>query len=66
MAPVERSGTTKASPEKIWKTCFEHMKWEIWDPDLEEVKDVKGGCEEGATCTFIMKSKTFVYVDLNI
>lgn len=32
------------------------MKWEQWDPDLREVKDVSGNgrCEEGTTCIFAM------------
>ncbi len=56
MAPVERSATVKASPETIWNTCFEDMKWEKWDPDLVEMKDTADGCKEGATCTFTMKN----------
>ncbi len=56
MAPVERSATVKATPETIWKTCFEDMKWEKWDPDLVELKDTEDGCKEGATCTFSMKN----------
>jgi hypothetical protein len=55
MAPIRVSATVAATPTTIWETCFAHMKWQMWDPDLEEVKDVSGGCEEGSTCTFAMK-----------
>ena len=30
------------------------MQWETWDPDLKEVKDSSGGCEDGTTCVFAM------------
>eukprot|EP00956_Cyclotella_meneghiniana_P029940 scaffold74192_cov68-Cyclotella_meneghiniana.AAC.2 len=53
--PVERSATVAATPETIWNTCFVPMKWESWDPDLKELIDVTGGCENGTTCTFVMK-----------
>lgn len=55
MPPHEVSATVAATPETIWNTCFEHMKWETWDPDLTEVKDVSGACENGTTCVFAMK-----------
>lgn len=56
MAPIEFSARAAATPETIWRTCFEPMKWEQWDPDLREVKDVSGDgrCEEGTTCIFAM------------
>ena len=46
-----------ATPETIWRTCIESMKWESWDRDLREVCDVSGTglCMEGTTCTFCMK-----------
>ena len=46
-----------ATPETIWRTCIEPMKWESWDPDLREVRDVSGtgSCMEGTTCIFAMK-----------
>lgn len=46
-----------ATPETIWRTCIEPMKWESWDPDLREVRDVSGNglCMESTTCTFAMK-----------
>ena len=37
MAPCEVSATCKATPETIWNTVFEPMKWESWDPDLNAV-----------------------------
>lgn len=37
MAPIERSAVAIATPEVIWKACFEHMKFELWDPDVTEV-----------------------------
>ena len=65
MAPVKVSETVVATPETIWKTCFEHMKWEIWDPDLTEVKDVSGGCENGTTCIFSMKDGADIPITLS-
>ena len=53
--PVERSANVAATPETIWNTCFVPMKWESWDPDLKDMIDVTGGCENGTTCTFVMK-----------
>jgi hypothetical protein len=38
MAPVERSSVANATPEVIWKACFEGMKFETWDPDVTEVR----------------------------
>ena len=37
MAPIARSAVANATPEAIWKACFEHMKFEMWDPDVTEV-----------------------------
>lgn len=48
--------TCKATPETIWETCFADMKWESWDADVEQVLDVSGGCENGTTFTFKMKT----------
>ena len=53
--PVERSANVAATPETIWNTCFVPMKLESWDPDLKDMIDVTGGCENGTTCTFVMK-----------
>ncbi len=52
---VERTAIVKSTPETIWKTCFEHMKFEVWDPDVTETKNPSGGCENDTTFTFIMK-----------
>mmetsp|Transcript_20443 Transcript_20443/g.35134 ORF Transcript_20443/g.35134 Transcript_20443/m.35134 type:complete len:148 (+) Transcript_20443:47-490(+) len=65
MAPVQVSATVAATPETIWSTCFEPMKWESWDPDLKEVTDVVGGCEEGATCIFAMNDGSKVPITLS-
>eukprot|EP01083_Nonionella_stella_P007425 21467_1 len=66
MAPCEVSATVKATPETIWNTCFEPMKWESWDPDLNEVKDVStDGCEEGTTCIFAMKDGSNIPITLS-
>lgn len=54
MAPCEVSATVRATPATIWSSCFEPMKWESWDPDLRELKDVSGPCDSGTTCTFAM------------
>ena len=56
MAPCKVSANVAATPETIWSTCFDNMKWESWDPDLLEVKDISGNgsCEEGTKCVFAM------------
>jgi hypothetical protein len=56
MAPCNFLGTAKATPETIWEICFAHMKWEIWDVDVEAVLEPSGGCENGTTFIFHMKS----------
>eukprot|EP00406_Dinophysis_acuminata_P055966 CAMPEP_0179300716 /NCGR_PEP_ID=MMETSP0797-20121207/47181_1 /TAXON_ID=47934 /ORGANISM="Dinophysis acuminata, Strain DAEP01" /LENGTH=144 /DNA_ID=CAMNT_0021010201 /DNA_START=73 /DNA_END=507 /DNA_ORIENTATION=+ len=65
MAPVECSADVKATPQTIWRNCFEHMAWERWDPDLKEVKDASGGCENGATCVFAMKDGLDIQMTLS-
>ena len=54
--PYNFSNSCKASPETIWETCFSHMKWEIWDTDVTQVLEPSGGCENGTTFIFDMKS----------
>ncbi|KAL7533074.1 hypothetical protein ACHAXR_005029 [Thalassiosira sp. AJA248-18] len=65
MAPVEVSATVKATPETIWQTCFDPMKWESWDPDLKEVRDVSGSCEDGTTCVFAMNDGSNIPITLS-
>eukprot|EP00533_Pseudo-nitzschia_delicatissima_P014687 CAMPEP_0197283926 /NCGR_PEP_ID=MMETSP1432-20130617/25180_1 /TAXON_ID=44447 /ORGANISM="Pseudo-nitzschia delicatissima, Strain UNC1205" /LENGTH=146 /DNA_ID=CAMNT_0042750925 /DNA_START=50 /DNA_END=490 /DNA_ORIENTATION=+ len=64
MAPCEVSSSVSATPETIWETCFVPMKWEEWDPDLNEVKDASGGCEDGMTCVFAMKDGNDIPITL--
>ena len=59
---VERTAIVKAIPQTIWKTCFSHMKWEMWDPDITGLTEVKGGCEDGTTFIFNMKSGKFIII----
>jgi hypothetical protein len=40
------------------------MKWEQWDPDLTEMKDVSGGCVDGTTFVFAMKNGSDVPITL--
>ena len=56
MAPIEFTASASATPETIWSSCIERMKWDVWDPDVREVRDVSGDgtCAEGATCVFAM------------
>ena len=54
--PYHFSNGCKATPETIWETCFAHMKWEVWDVDVEKVLEPSGGCENGTTFIFHMKS----------
>ena len=66
MAPCKVSATVKATPETIWNTVFEPMKWESWDPDLNAVSDVStDGCEEGTTCIFAMKDGNNIPIALS-
>ncbi len=65
MAPCEVSSTVSATPETIWETCFVPMKWEEWDPDLNEVKEASGGCEDGTTCIFAMKDGNDIPITLS-
>ncbi|KAL3907644.1 MAG: hypothetical protein SGILL_008788, partial [Bacillariaceae sp.] len=46
-------------------TCFADMKWESWDTDVEKVLDPSGGCENGTTFTFHMKSGQMVKCTLS-
>ena len=55
---VKRSETVKATPETIWSSCFEKMKWETWDPDVKELKDVSGGCVNDTSFVFVMNDGT--------
>jgi len=65
MPAVEVSSTVAATPETIWATCFDDMKWESWDPDLIKVKNVSGGCENGTTCVFAMKDGNRIPITLS-
>jgi len=51
--PWKCSGDAKATPAQIWKSCFDNgWKWELWEPDLVQVKDPSGGMSSGTTLTF--------------
>jgi len=65
MAPIRVSATVAATPTTIWETCFAPMKWESWDPDLAEVKDVSGACEDGCKCVFAMKDGNDIPIELS-
>jgi hypothetical protein len=67
MTICEVSSNVAATPETIWETCFAHMKWELWDTDLNAVKDVSGdgGCEEGTTCIFAMADGNDIPITLS-
>ena len=65
MAPIRVSAAVKATPTAIWETCFAPMKWQIWDPDLAEMQDVSGGCEDGATCIFAMNDGSSFPIELS-
>mmetsp|Transcript_21210 Transcript_21210/g.30358 ORF Transcript_21210/g.30358 Transcript_21210/m.30358 type:complete len:146 (-) Transcript_21210:139-576(-) len=65
MAPIKVSATVAATPSTIWETCFAPMKWETWDPDVLEVKDVSSGCEDGCTCVFAMKDGNDIPITLS-
>eukprot|EP00548_Thalassiothrix_antarctica_P007485 CAMPEP_0194146510 /NCGR_PEP_ID=MMETSP0152-20130528/20696_1 /TAXON_ID=1049557 /ORGANISM="Thalassiothrix antarctica, Strain L6-D1" /LENGTH=145 /DNA_ID=CAMNT_0038847045 /DNA_START=35 /DNA_END=472 /DNA_ORIENTATION=+ len=54
--PYQFSDSCTATPETIWETCFSDMKWESWDSDVQEVLEPSGGCENGTTFVFHMKS----------
>ena len=54
MVLIEREGIAKATPETIWKSCFEPMKWETWDADLDRLEDVSGKMANGTTMIFVL------------
>ncbi len=56
MAPVSRSAVCQATPETIWKACFEDMKFENWDPNMMGLSEVNGPCQDGTSFNFDMKS----------
>ena len=31
------------------------MKWEMWDPDVEALEEVSGGCVDGTSFVFVMR-----------
>ena len=31
------------------------LRWETWDHNLRQLRDVSGGCEDGTTCVFVPK-----------
>ena len=41
MGKVVREGVAKASASTIWKSCFQSMKWEIWDPDAKCLENIQ-------------------------
>ena len=47
--------TAKVSPQVVWNTCVAPMEWESWDPDIQGLLDLSGGCETGTRLTFHMK-----------
>ena len=65
MAPCEVSATLSATPETIWKTCLEPMKWENWDPDLKAINDLSGGCENGSSMVFAMNDGSNIPITLS-
>lgn len=66
MAPIVRTATIKATSSTIWKTCFAHMKWEIWDPRIEKVIDTDGTLADKSTCTFLMKNEKKIVIKILI
>eukprot|EP00560_Eucampia_antarctica_P000031 CAMPEP_0197833382 /NCGR_PEP_ID=MMETSP1437-20131217/18862_1 /TAXON_ID=49252 ORGANISM="Eucampia antarctica, Strain CCMP1452" /NCGR_SAMPLE_ID=MMETSP1437 /ASSEMBLY_ACC=CAM_ASM_001096 /LENGTH=114 /DNA_ID=CAMNT_0043437405 /DNA_START=82 /DNA_END=423 /DNA_ORIENTATION=+ len=64
MAPVERTTAVKSTPVTIWSACFEQMKWDVWDPDVKEMKDVSGGCVNGTTFVFVMHDGSMIPMEL--
>lgn len=65
MAPVECETKVAATPKIIWETCFAPMKWELWDPDMEEMVDVNGdGMRDGTKLIFYMKDGKEIKIKL--
>ena len=52
---VHRSAIATVSPEKVWD-CLAQLDWDAWDPDVSEVKGVKGGLVEGGTFTYVLNN----------
>jgi hypothetical protein len=55
MVITVRESDVKATPATIWKVCFADMKFDKWDPDVKEMIDVTGGCENGTEFKFVME-----------
>ena len=63
---VEREDIVKAPAEVIWKTCFENLEFDKWDPDLKEITNKSSlKCENGTKLTFIMKDGNQLPMELS-
>ena len=53
---MKRQDIVNAPASTIWKTCFEDLEFDKWDPDLKEISNKSTEkCEEGTKMTFVMK-----------
>lgn len=67
MSYCKASAIVEATPETIWETCFAPMRWEQWDHNIKQLKNLSGGCENGTTCIFEQKDgKKFSFALSNV
>lgn len=55
MQPVTRIAETELSVARIWAR-LSVMDWQAWDPDVQAMKDIKGGLAQDASFTYILNN----------
>jgi len=53
--PAQRSRTTKASPDRVWKVWSDTSTWPDWNPDVQSV-ELSGPSQTGARGEMTTKS----------
>ncbi|KAK1742230.1 hypothetical protein QTG54_006795 [Skeletonema marinoi] len=62
MSYCKTSAIISAPPTLIWNTCLAPMKWQEWDHNIHQLRDVSGGCSNGTTAIFEQKDgKEFAF-----
>lgn len=52
MSYCKTSAIIEAPPSTIWNTAIAPMKWQDWDHNIQQLRDVSGKCENGTTAIF--------------
>ena len=67
MSYCKTSAIVEATSSTIWNTCLAPMKWQEWDHNIKQLREVSGGCENGTTCIFEQKDgKDFHFTLSNV